>query len=199
MCPIFLLQNSLHPSGHTVQCAHSSADVHFYLWLTVRLFSCRWYYYYKTKTIYSNVPFRSLEERVNGQAAQSLTAQAEVTSQVATLAESTTSFDEKIAAFMRNIRGDFRCTREELVGVMEERVQLALEVSRAWWREVVEKQHGENSNIWEQISDLARFGHLIILSIVIPSFFGYILLLRNYSFYKSQNWKTLASLLKYAF
>ena len=128
MCPIFLLQNSLHPSGHTVQCAHSSADVHFYLWLTVRLFSCRWYYYYKTKTIYSNVPFRSLEERVNGQAAQSLTAQAEVTSQVATLAESTTTFDEKIAAFMRNIRGDFRCTREELVGVMEERVQLALDI-----------------------------------------------------------------------
>ncbi len=74
---------------------------------------------------------RTLEERLSGEAVQNTSAQAAVTAQVAALAESTTTFDEKIAAFSRTIRGDFRSTREELEMMVEERLQLVLEDTRA--------------------------------------------------------------------
>jgi hypothetical protein len=76
--------------------------------------------------------------------------------QVTSLAQSTTTFDEKIGGFVRTLRGDFRSAREELAGLLEERVELVLEDARAMCRELGERQDTHNRKINEEMSELNR-------------------------------------------
>jgi hypothetical protein len=75
---------------------------------------------------------------------------------VAALAETTTTFDEKIVTFVRSLRGDFRATKEELMVLMDEKVQLAVEDGRASNSEIVARQNVERGVIEERLSALSR-------------------------------------------
>jgi hypothetical protein len=99
---------------------------------------------------------RSLDERLSGQVAESAAAQAAVVTQVAALAETTTTFDEKIVIFVRSLRGDFRATKDELLVLMDEKVQLAVEDGRASNAEIVARQNVERGMIDERLSSLSR-------------------------------------------
>ena len=99
---------------------------------------------------------RSLDDRLSGEMSQCAALQTDLTNKVAAIAETTGNFDDKIATFVRTVRADFRVTKEELVSIIDEKIELTVEDGRARCREIVDRQDLENRKIADRITSLAR-------------------------------------------